>query len=139
MRKAPAGRCGIERGRQTRTGRGLLRWKKHGQQPYGERDTRHYHQKLKRACNSTTRPARAEGAMPKNGFSGCVPPPLKPNGVRLSWLNALKRLARRSSVEFSLNQGSRVLFASERSVWKKCGPRNELRPMPGGPLAVVLK
>src|ERR1017187_4170349 len=98
-----------------------------------------FHQKLNLACSSTTRPMSAEEDIPKKELSGCVPLSLKEKGLRLSWFKTLKKFARSSRSDFSLIQGRCVCLAKFKSVWKNRGPRKELRPTPGGPLALILK
>src|ERR1035441_3922841 len=98
-----------------------------------------FHQKLNLACSSTMRPMSAEEDIPKKELSGCVPLSLKEKGLRLSWLKTLKKFARSSRSDFSLIQGRCVCLAKFKSVWKNRGPRKELRPTPGGPLALILK
>src|ERR1041384_60710 len=56
-------------------------------------------------------------------------------GERLSWLNALKKLARNSNFAPSPNAGSLPkpkALTRLRSQDEYFGPRNELRPTPGG-------
>src|SRR5215216_242155 len=88
-------------------------------------------QKLNRACNSTTRPASAFCARPKSGLSTCGAK--NPNGARFRLLKALKKFALNSrNVPSPRNDGRPVRLARLKSTAKYLGPRNELRPMPGG-------
>src|SRR5919206_5038763 len=59
----------------------------------------------------------------------------KPKGARLSLLKMLKKLARNSRFAASPRCSApprRVSFTRLMSMLKYLGPRNELRPMPGG-------
>src|SRR5215207_6460736 len=88
-------------------------------------------QKLNRACNSTTRPANAFCARPKSGLS--TVDEKNPNGARFRLLKALNKFALNSrNAPSPRNAGTPVRFAKLRSTAKYLGPRNELRPMPGG-------
>src|SRR5215216_4819271 len=56
-------------------------------------------------------------------------------GERFNWLNALKKLARSSSLAPSPRAGSfenPKLFTKLRSTAEYFGPLNEFRPIPGG-------
>src|SRR2546423_8089807 len=88
-------------------------------------------QKLNRACNSTTRPASALCARPKSRLS--IVGEKNSNGARFRLLKALKKFAFTSrNVPSPKNDGIPVRFARLKSTAKYLGPRNELRPMPGG-------
>src|SRR6266704_6722926 len=83
-------------------------------------------QKLKRAWNSITRPARPPGDWPNLGFSIRAWSEPKPMGWRSSLLNALKKLPRNSSFAASprnFTLGRPNCLARLKSRPKERGPR----------------
>src|SRR5215813_14018872 len=82
-----------------------------------------------------TRPARAPLGSPNVGRLTNTPLLPARNGARFSLLNALKKLKRRSRPAASPrtpNEGRPNRFARLKSTEVYFGPRNTLRPMPGG-------